>query len=62
MRRARTMSQEDLARLADVTQETISKAERGLIRLRPDLQARIATILGVPVSEIFDADSERVSA
>jgi transcriptional regulator with XRE-family HTH domain len=53
MRRTRTLSQEELARLADITQESLSKAERGIIRLRPDVQARIAAILGVPRAELF---------
>lgn len=47
--------------LAGVTQETISKAERGLIHLRPDLQARIAAILGVARHEVFP-ESEAVAS
>lgn len=47
------MSQEDLARLADITQESVSKAERGLIRLQPHVQERIATVLGAPREELF---------
>jgi transcriptional regulator with XRE-family HTH domain len=50
---ARTINQSDLARLAGVTQETISKAERGLLRLSPDVQARLAVILGVSIAELF---------
>jgi len=55
------MSQEDLARLASVTQETISKAERGILELRPDVQERIAAILGTSRKELFP-ESEAVSA
>lgn len=53
LRRARTLNQSDLARLVGVTQETISKAERGALRLTPDLQTRIATVLGAPRHELF---------
>lgn len=47
------MSQTDLARLAGVSQETISKAERGLLPLSSDTQARIAVVLGVPRQDVF---------
>lgn len=53
IRRARTMNQSELARLVGVTQETLSKAERGVLKLSPDVQARIATILGTPRHELF---------
>lgn len=53
LRRTRTLSQEDLARLAGVTQETISKAERGTLQLRSDIQERIAAILGTSRKELF---------
>lgn len=53
MRRTRTLSQEELARLAGITQESLSKAERGLIQLRPDVRARLAAILGVPSDDLF---------
>lgn len=61
IRRVRTMNQEQLAKLAGVTQETISKAERGVIQLRPDLQVRIAAILGVTRQELFP-ESEAVAS
>lgn len=54
VRRTRTINQEELARLVGITQESLSKAERGLLRLRPDVQARIAAILGVGVDQLFD--------
>lgn len=53
LRRMRTISQDDLARLAGITQESLSKAERGILRLSPDVQALIATILGVSREEAF---------
>lgn len=52
-RKARTMDQETLARLAGITQESLSKAERRILRLSPDVQARIATLLGVSRAELF---------
>lgn len=62
MRRTRTLSQEELARLANITQESLSKAERGVIRLRPDIQERIAAILGTPRAELFPDQSEAVAS
>jgi len=53
MRRARTMTQTDLAHVVGVTQETISKAERGRLQLSRDVQARIATVLGTSVDDLF---------
>jgi transcriptional regulator with XRE-family HTH domain len=52
VRRARAMSQEHLALIVGVTQETISKAERGA-PLSVDLQELVATVLGTPRSELF---------
>jgi transcriptional regulator with XRE-family HTH domain len=62
LRRARTLSQADLAKLADVSQQTISKAERGVLHLTPDVQIRIATILGAPRSEVFPTQAEAVAS
>ena len=61
LRRSRTINQSELARLAGVTQETISKAERGTLRLSPDVQARIAAILGASRKELFP-ESEAVAS
>lgn len=47
------MNQADLARLVGVTQETISKAERGTLKLSPDVQARIAAVLGSSPDTLF---------
>jgi transcriptional regulator with XRE-family HTH domain len=58
----RTISQEDLARMAGITQESLSKAERGILRLSIDVQALIATILGVSRAEIFPTDQERIAS
>ena len=58
MRRTRTLSQEALAHLVGISQESLSKAERGVMALRPDVQARLAAILGVPPEDIFPAREE----
>lgn len=61
-RRARTMSQADLARLARVSQQTISKAEKGLLPLSTDVKEVIATILGAPVHEVFPESEQAVAS
>lgn len=53
IRVARTISQADLAKLVGVTQETISKAERGILRPSPDVQARLAAVLGASSDDLF---------
>lgn len=58
MRRTRTLSQEELARLAGITQESLSKAERGILGLRLDVQARIAAILGASRDELFPSTKQ----
>lgn len=63
LRRARTINQEQLAAIVGVTQETISKAERGILPLSRPTQELIATILGATVAELFPSESsEQVSA
>ncbi len=61
IRRARTLSQSDLARLAQVSQQTISKAESGVVVPSRDVQERIAAILGAPRQELFP-EAERVAS
>ena len=61
LRRARTLNQTDLARLVGVSQQTLSKMERGLLTPSPDLRARLAAILGVAAHEL-EHDREAVSA
>lgn len=53
MRRARTLNQADLARLAGVSQQTLSKYENGTLMPSPDVQARLAAILGAGVCDLF---------
>lgn len=62
LRRSRTMTQADLGRLAQVSQQSISKAERALLQLTPDVQARIAAILGVPRHEVFPQFQEEIAS
>ncbi len=61
LRRSRTISQSTLAELAEISQQSLSRAERGLQPLRKDVQERIAVILGAPRAEVFP-ESEPVSA
>lgn len=53
LRRARTLSQTTLAHLAEISQQSLSRAERGLQPLTKDVQERIATILGATRQEVF---------
>ena len=61
VRRARTLSQMDLARLAGIKQPTLSKYEQGLLVPPVDVQARLAAILGVAVADVFP-QSESVAS
>lgn len=53
-RAERRLSQFDLAKLAGVTECTISRIETGRLTPAPDLKAKIATILGKPAFELFN--------
>lgn len=53
LRRARTLSQADMARLLHVAQQTYSKYEGGRLVVPADVQARIAALLGVARAEAF---------
>jgi DNA-binding XRE family transcriptional regulator len=48
------LTQADIARLLDVSQQTYAKYELGRIEPPMDVKARIAAILGVSVSEVFE--------
>ncbi|WP_346839831.1 helix-turn-helix transcriptional regulator [Microbulbifer sp. SAOS-129_SWC] len=54
LRRARGMSQEDLADLLGVSVETVSHIERGIHGPRFDLLEGIARTLGVEPRELFE--------
>jgi transcriptional regulator with XRE-family HTH domain len=53
IRRARTLSQQDLARLVEISQQTLSKIERGAFVPGADVRARLAAVLGVSESDLF---------
>lgn len=53
VRRARTLNQKQFARLLDVSQQTLSKYERGILIPDVDRQAQAAAILGVSQDELF---------
>lgn len=53
IRVARTLSQHALARLMGVSQQTLSKWERGLLEPSSDMQIRLAAVLGVSVADAF---------
>lgn len=57
LRRARTINQEELASLVGISQQYLSKIERGLLVPAPDIQARIAAILGVSVDDLFPSEA-----
>jgi transcriptional regulator with XRE-family HTH domain len=61
-RRARTLTQAQLASLVGVSQQTIAKAERGIVELRPDVQVLVATILGSTRQELFPPREEAVAS
>lgn len=58
LRRARKMSQEDLAFLLDVSVETVSHIERGIHGPRFDLLEDISRTLGVAPKELFDFEGQ----
>ena len=63
LRRSRTINQEDFSRLVGISQQTLSKIERGIFTPSTDVQALIATILGVSRAECgFPTDQERGAA
>jgi transcriptional regulator with XRE-family HTH domain len=62
LRKARTFSQEQFAKLIGVSQQTLSKYEHGKLTPTPDMQARIAALLGVGRHEVFPVEPDRISA
>lgn len=53
VRKARMLSQQDFSGLLGVSQQTVSKYERGVLVPPRDLQALMAAILGVGVETLF---------
>jgi transcriptional regulator with XRE-family HTH domain len=62
MRRARTLNQAQLAKLVGISQQTLSKAERGQFILSVDVQARLAAILGASRDELFPTPAAAVTS
>lgn len=61
LRRTRTLTQAQLARIAGVSPQTIAKVEAGKLNLRVDVQSRLAAILGVSRSELFPEETQAVA-
>lgn len=61
-RKARTLNQEQLAQIAGISQQSLSKAERGTLCLSADVQELIATILGVPRHDLFPEPEQAVAS
>lgn len=62
IRRSRTLNQEQMASLLEISQQTYSKYESGRLTPSVDVKARIAAILGASVADLFGEESEKVSA
>lgn len=62
VRRARTLNQEQLARILGVSQQTLSKYEKGILVPDVDVQAQLAAILGVSQDELFPKAKPRVGS
>ena len=57
LRRARTLNQAELAGLLGVSQQTLSKFEKGTLVPSVDMQARIAAILGASREDLFSDEA-----
>jgi transcriptional regulator with XRE-family HTH domain len=62
LRRTRTITQADLARIVGVTQETMSKYERGVIVPSADMAALIAAVLGSTAQALFPELADQKTA
>lgn len=58
MRKARKMTQKELAQALDITDKAVSKWERGLSYPDISLLSRLADLLGVTVSELLGGEKE----
>ena len=52
------LSQRELARRADYTEETLSRVLHGRHKPSPEMRARIAEVLGRPVRELFPSEGD----
>ena len=55
------MNQQDLARLAGISQQSLSKIERDIFTPTRDVRERLATILGVSPHELFPEETAAAS-
>jgi DNA-binding transcriptional regulator YiaG len=62
LRRSRAISQQILARLLRVSQQTYSKYESGVLVPPPVLQELAATILGGSRADLWPVDDERIAS
>lgn len=62
LRRARTINQANLASILHVSQQTLSKYERGVLTPSADMQELIAAVLGGSRAELFPEPTQAVSA
>lgn len=60
-RQRKGMSQERLARTLDVSNQVVSRWERGVYAPRDQTRIRLAEILGVPVSALFPYPGEQAN-
>ena len=56
LRSERDLSQEELADLAGVSQDSVSRIERGTNLVYGTAHFKVAAALGVPVSNVLDAE------
>jgi transcriptional regulator with XRE-family HTH domain len=61
LRKRRKMSQEDLGKAIGVTFQQVQKYENGKNRVGASRLHRVATVLNVPIAELFDGVSETSS-
>ena len=52
LRRARTMNQQQLASMVGISQQHLSKIERGLLPAAKALKVRLAAVLGVAEGDL----------
>jgi DNA-binding XRE family transcriptional regulator len=62
VRKSRTLNQAQMATVLKISQQHYSKIESGRVAATPDLRVRIAAILGVSVSDVFEAEQEAAGA
>ena len=61
LRKARTLTQVDLARIAEVSQQSIAAYEQGRAVPSRDVQARLAAILGTSTDTLWPAEEAKAS-